>query len=97
MGPAVPGASGLFGALQLGLSHVDKHCIWITPHLQAHLMDFKALARDIAHCPTHFTEIVPNYPSVISSVDATKPGMGGVLFARRSNVTSSRPPIPWET
>ena len=44
MGPAVPGASGLFGALQLGLSHVDKHCVWITPHLQAHLMDFKALA-----------------------------------------------------
>ena len=81
MGPAVPGASGLFEALQLGLSHADKHHVWITSHLRAHLTDFEALARSIAHHPTHFAEIVPDYPSVIGSVDAAKPGMGGVLFA----------------
>ena len=81
MGPAIPGASGLFGALQLGLSHADKHRIWITPHLRAHLTDFEALAQNIAYHPTCCMEIVPDYPSVISSVDGTKPGMGGgVLF-----------------
>ena len=25
MGPVVPGSAGLFGTLQLGLSHLDKH------------------------------------------------------------------------
>ena len=89
MGPAVPGASGLFGALQLGLSHADKHRVQITPHLWAHLTDFEALAQNIAHHPTHFAEIVPNYPSVIGSVDAAKPGMRGVLF------TPSKPPALW--
>ena len=82
MGPTIPGASGLFGALQLGLSHADKHRMWITPHLRAHLTDFEALAHSIAHHPTRFMEIVPDYhPSVISLVDAAKQGMGGVLFA----------------
>ena len=33
MGPAVPGSAGLFGALQLGLSHADKHRVKITRHL----------------------------------------------------------------
>ena len=89
MGPAILGASGLFGALQLGLSHADKHCMWITPHLQAHLTDFEALAHSIAHCPTRFVEIVPDYPSVIGSVDAAKQGMGGVLFA------PGKPPAMW--
>ena len=76
MGPAVPGASGLFRALQLGLSHADKHHVHITLHLWDHLMDFEALAHSIAQCPTCFMEIVPDYPSVIGSVDAAKPGMG---------------------
>ena len=34
-------------------------------------------------------EIMPDYPSVIGSVDAAKPGMGGVLFAPR------KPPAMW--
>ena len=89
MGPTIPGASGLFGALQLGLSHANKHQVQITPHLQAHLMDFEALACSIAHLPTCFAEIVPDYPSVIGSINATKPGMGGVLF------TPGKPPAMW--
>ena len=89
MGPAVPGASSLFGVLQLGLSHSDKHRMWITSHLQAHLTDFEALSHSITHCPTCFAEIVPDYPSVIGSVDAAKPGMGGVLFA------FGKPPTMW--
>ena len=89
MGPAVPGASGLFGALQLGLSHADKHRVRITPHLRAHLTDFETLARSLAHRPTRFAELVPDYPSVIGSVDAAKQGMGGVLFA------PGKPPAMW--
>ena len=91
METAVPGASGLFRALQPGLSHADKHHVQITSHLRAHLTDFEALARSIAHRPTHFTEIVPDYPSVIGSVDAAKQGMGEVLFA------PGKPPAMWHT
>ena len=72
-----------------GLSHADKHCIHITLHLQDHLTDFKALAHSIAQHPARFLEIMPDYPSVIGSVDATKLGMGGVLFAPR------KPPAMW--
>ena len=48
MGLAVPGLAGLFSALQLGLSHANKHWVKITWHLCDHLDDFKALARDIS-------------------------------------------------
>ena len=89
MGPVVPGAAGLFGALQLGLSPSNKHQVRITLHLRDHLTDFEALVRSIAQCPTCFLEIVPDYPSVIGSVDAAKLGMGGVLFA------PSQPPAMW--
>ena len=81
MGPAVPGAAGLFGALQVGLFHTNKHQVCITLHLWDHLTDFEVLACSITQCPTCFLEIVPNNLSVIGSVDAVKPGMGGVLFA----------------
>ena len=81
MGPAVPGLAGLFGALQLGLSHADKHWVKITHFLCNHLTDFKALAHDISLQLTHLVEVVLDYLSVIGSVDAAKPGMGGILFA----------------
>ena len=89
MGPAVPGSAGLFGALQLGLAHSDKHRVKITRFLQDHLTDFEALARDISLHPTQLAEVVLDYPSVIGSVDAAKPGMGGVLF------TPGHPPTLW--
>ena len=83
MGAAiVPGSTGLFGALQLGLSHADMHCVCITNHLRNHLTDFELLAQSIATCPTCFAELVPNYPSAIGSADAAKSGMGGVHFAK---------------
>ena len=63
--------------------------MWITSHLWTHLMDFEALTHSITHCPTRFVEIVPDYPSVIGSVDASKLGMGGVLFA------PGKPPTMW--
>ena len=48
MGPVVPGSAGLFGALQLGLAHLDKHQVKITCFLCNHLSNFEALARDIS-------------------------------------------------
>ena len=48
MGLAVPGSAGLFGALQLGLTHSDKHQVKITHFLCDHLSDFEALARGIS-------------------------------------------------
>ena len=77
MGPVILGLAGLFSALQLGLSHSDKHWVKITRFLCNHLTDFKALARNISLQPTHLVEVVLDYPLVIGSVDATKPGMGG--------------------
>ena len=90
MGHMVPGAAGLFGVFQLGLSHANKHQVCITLHLHDHLTDFIALPHNIAQCTTCFSEIMPDYPLVIGSVDAVKPGMGGVLF------TPGQPPAMWQ-
>ncbi len=80
MAPMIPGLAGLFGALQLGLSHMDQHQVQITSHLWDHLMGFETLAWSILQHPTLIAEVVPDYPSVIGSVDATKAGMGGIVF-----------------
>ena len=60
MGPAILGSAGLFGTLQLGLSHADKHLVKITPHLHDHLDDFEALAHDITKQPTHIVKVMPD-------------------------------------
>jgi hypothetical protein len=80
----------LFGALQLGLSHADRHRVRITSHLRHHLTDFETLARSILQRPTRIAEVVPDYPSVIGAVDAAKAGMGGVVFA------PGHPPTLWQ-
>ena len=77
------------GPFELGLCHANRHYVHITNHLQDHLTDFELLAQSIATHPTHFAELVPDYPSAIGSVDAAKSGMGGVLFAE------SKPPLLW--
>ena len=82
MGAAIPGSVGLFGALQLGLSHANQHCVHITNHLCNHLTDFELLTQSIATRPTCFTELMPDYPLAIGSIDTAKSGMGGVLFAK---------------
>jgi hypothetical protein len=90
MAPAIPGSAGLFGALQLGLSHSDRHRVRITSHLRDHLVDFETLARSILQRPTRIAEVVPDYPSAIGAVDAAKAGMGGVVFA------PGHPPTLWQ-
>ena len=89
MGPAIPGSAGLFGALQLGLTHSNKHRVRITPHLRNHLHDFEALAHDVLQRPTRLAKIILDYPSALGSVDATKTGMGGIIF------TPGHPPTLW--
>ena len=91
MGAAIPGAAGLFGAMQLGLTHSKKNRIWITPYLQDHLMDFEMLTHSMTQQPTRLAKIVPDYPSVIGAVDATQVGMGGMLFAK------GKDPVMWCT
>ena len=80
MGLAIPGSAGLFGALQLGLTHSDKHQVRITPHLRNHLHDFEALAHDVSQRPTWLAKMIPDYPSALGSMDAAKTGMGGIIF-----------------
>ena len=90
MGPEVLGSVGLFGDLQLGLTHSDKHRVKITHFLSCdHLSDFEALGSNISLQPTQLVEVVPDYPSVIGLVDAAKLGMGGILFTPR------HPPTLW--
>ena len=89
MGAAVPSAAGLFGAMQLGLTHSEKNRIRITPYLHDHLMDFKMLAQSMTQKPTRLAKIVPDYPSVIGAVDTAQVGMEGVLFAEGKH------PIMW--
>ena len=94
MGTAIPGSAGLFGALQLGLSHANQHCVRITNHLCNHLTDFELLTQSIATHPTCFAELVPNYPLAIGSIDATKSGKGGVLFAKGKQLLLWHVPFP---
>ena len=47
------------------------------------------LTHSIANQPTHLAKVVLNYPCVIRAMDATRTGMGSVLFA------SSKHPMLW--
>jgi hypothetical protein len=71
MGAAIPGAAGLFGAMQLGLKHADQHRVRITPYLCDHLSDFEMLAESVSNRPTQLAEVVPDYPSI--SAQSTRP------------------------
>ena len=82
MGAAIPSAAGLFRAMQLGLTHSKKNRVRITPYLCDHLTDFEMLAHSMTQWPTCLAEIMPDYPSVIGTVDVAQMGMGGMLFAK---------------
>jgi hypothetical protein len=40
--------------------------------------------------PTRIAEVMPDYPSIIGSVDLAKAGMGGIVFA------PGQPPTLWQ-
>ena len=77
---AIPGSSGLFSTLQLALSKAKGHCVQVTWHLHAHIIDFVHLATSLCSQVTYLTEIVPQQPTLLGATDAAKPGMGGVFF-----------------
>ena len=90
MSLAVPGARGLFSALQTGFQQKEAtHRVRIDRNMRIQLEDFKNLARDLHDRPTNLAEIIPDVPSGIGAVDASKHGMGGVIFC------PGAPPLLW--
>lgn len=89
MSLGMPGSTGLFSALQLGLKELEPHRVHITCFIRESLDDFEHIAMDLATRPTRLAEIVPEEPTLIQAIDAAKAGMGGVIFTR------NHPPILW--
>ena len=79
MSLALPGANGCFSLLQHALG-TGKNRIKITSAVRDQLEDFKWLAHSVMKRPTHLAEVVPTPPTYFGSVDAAKPGMGGIWF-----------------
>ena len=83
MALALPGARGLFGAMQHALSNAkSNNRITLTKDTHAALQDFRTLARDVTSRPTRIAELVPLVPSVTGAHDASGKGAGGVIFAQ---------------
>jgi hypothetical protein len=81
MALAVPGARGLFSALQTGFQQTEAHHrVRITAPIRHQLNDFAALAMELHTRPTRLEEIVEDDPSGLGAVDASGQGMGGVWF-----------------
>ena len=79
MSIAIPGSRGCFSFLQHALRPGAKR-IHITQQVRDQLLDFLHLAQDVTNRPTHIAEVVPTPPTYFGSMDAAKPGMGGVWF-----------------
>jgi hypothetical protein len=80
MSIALPGARGLFSALQLALSRASGSRINLTKGVHAALADFKWILDDIAAGPTRIAELIPLLPSALGYHDASGEGCGGVWF-----------------
>ena len=50
---AIPGAQGLFGALQLALNNATGNQVPLSRNLKDHLYAFSRLAADLSHQPAH--------------------------------------------
>ena len=74
----MPGATGLFCALQLALNRKSDGRVRITASVRHHLDTFASLAASLTQRPTHLAEIVEQDLSLLGANDAAKPGMGGV-------------------
>ena len=68
----MPGAQGLFGALQLALNNATGNRVPVNRELKDHLCAFARLAADVGRRPTHLAEIVPQDPSYLGATDAAK-------------------------
>jgi hypothetical protein len=77
---AIPGSAGLFSALQLALNRAKGNRVRINQSLRHHIDTFALLAASLRDRLTHLAEVVPQVPSFLGTMDATKVGMGGVYF-----------------
>lgn len=93
MAIGIPGCRGLFSCLQHELKFAEKNRIHITPEMRDLLSDFEELAKSLAERPTHFSELVPDYPVAIGLHDASGQGMGGVWLPAVTNTPLQ--PILW--
>jgi hypothetical protein len=78
MSPALPGARGLFSALQAALSHGDGRRVRLNQHIYDTAADFEYLLRTLATRSTRLPELVPTWPTHVGASDACQIGMGGV-------------------
>jgi hypothetical protein len=89
MSIALPGSRGLFSQLQLALT--DKSRIRLDRGVHDALADFQWLKDNLTSRPTRLLELVELPPTVSGSDDASKHGMGGVVFHLRTDA----PPFLW--
>jgi hypothetical protein len=92
MSVALPGSRGLFSQLQLALCDTARVCLDRGVHDA--LADFQWLKDNLAARPsTRLYELVELPPTVSGADDASKHGMGGVLFDLRGDA----PPTLWRS
>lgn len=90
MTAALPGARGLFSALQDSLRAGDRHRVRLSRLAHASLADFRAIADTLRVRPTRFRELIPvGTPVAHGACDACQKGMGGVWFF------PDAPPVVW--
>jgi hypothetical protein len=79
MALALPGARGLFSAMQDTLGRADHNRVHITRHDVWHAAaDIRAIAYSLQSRPTRLQELVPDAPTCVGVSDACQLGMGGV-------------------
>ena len=89
---AIPGAEGMFSHIQAALEKAGlSNRIKVDRSTRDELLNCKWLARDIATSPTSISEVMRHPPSIWQENDATKAGMGGVIF----DLTKQAEPIVW--
>ena len=81
---ALPGPRGLFSQMQHTLTNQPiKNKVTLTKHIHTSINDFTELSSDIVAMPTQIAELIPLYPSVIGTYNASGKGAGGVIFAAK--------------
>ena len=79
MSLALPGSVRSFSILQTA---IDPHKlrVKITEPLWDQLKDLHWLVEELSSRPTHLAEVVPTLSTYLGTVNAAKPGMGGIWF-----------------
>lgn len=94
MALALPGARGLFSALQHTLGRADRNRVRITAEVRAAADNVRAIADALQQRPTRLQELVHSPPAFHGACDACQHGMGGVWFP---DLPASTAPILWHS